>query len=372
MRLAMFSMPTHPPGRPVYETYDDDFRTFELADELGYDEVWLGEHFTSVWENIPDPLAFIAEAAYRTKRLRFGTGVLLMPFHNPLYAALRVAQLDHQTRGRIQLGIGSGGLTADKELFGLSHTPEEASNLTREGIELLLRCWQGEPFEFEGDYFKLSAKEARPIVLDGVLMRPYQQPHPPIAIAGNTRGSYALRNAGARGWIPMSAQFLAESGLESHWQAYAQGAAEREAPAEGRTADRGLWRISRDIHVADTSQGAREEATSGGISRTYTDYFFHVFEGNARALDWFKDDPSTPDEAITIDYLREKTFIVGSPDEVVEKVGRLYERVGGFGYLMQVAHDWWPNQSKLHRSMELLATKVLPQLPKEASAGTPA
>ena len=361
MRLAMFSMPTHPPGRPVYETYQDDFKTFELADQLGYDEVWIGEHFTSVWENIPDPLAFIAEAACRTRRLRFGTGVLLMPFHNPLYAALRVAQLDHQTRGRIQLGIGSGGLTADKELFGNSYTPEEASKLTREGTELLLRCWQGEPFEFEGKYFKLSAKEPRPVILDGVLMRPYQQPHPPIAIAGNTRGSYALRNAGARGWIPMSAQFLAESGLESHWRAYAEGAAEA-----GRSADRGLWRISRDIHVADTSQRAREEARTGGISRTYSDYFFHVFEGNARALDWFKDDPATPDEAITIDYLRQNTFIVGSPDEVVEKVGRLYERVGGFGYLMQVAHDWWPNQPAFHRSMELLATKVLPQLPRTA------
>src|SRR5437773_4442104 len=115
MRLAMFSMPTHPPGRPVHETYADDFATFELADRLGYDEVWIGEHFTSVWENIPDPLAFIAGAAARTRRLRFGTGVLLMPFHNPLYAALRLAQLDHQTLGRIQVGIGSGGLTADKE-----------------------------------------------------------------------------------------------------------------------------------------------------------------------------------------------------------------------------------------------------------------
>src|SRR5439155_2711468 len=116
MRLAMFSMPTHPPGRPVWQTYQDDFTTFALADQLGFDEVWIGEHFTSVWENIPDPLAFIAEAACRTQHLRFGTAVILMPFHNPLYVAARVAQLDHQTRGRIQVGIGSGGLTGDKEL----------------------------------------------------------------------------------------------------------------------------------------------------------------------------------------------------------------------------------------------------------------
>ena len=54
MRLAMFSMPTHPPGRPVWQTYQDDFETFEIADQLGFDAVWIGEHFTSAWENIPD------------------------------------------------------------------------------------------------------------------------------------------------------------------------------------------------------------------------------------------------------------------------------------------------------------------------------
>src|SRR5437763_290465 len=197
----MFSMPVHPPERPIADTYDDDFATIELADQLGYDEVWIGEHFTSVWENIPAPEVFIAEAAARTKRLRFGTGVLLMPFHNPLDVALRFAQLDHQTGGRIMLGIGSGGLGADKELFGVDKTPDEASRQTREGIELLLRCWQGEPLEFAGEFFKLKAPAHRPDILSGVLMRPYQQPHPPIAIAGNTLGSYAIRTAGARGWI---------------------------------------------------------------------------------------------------------------------------------------------------------------------------
>src|SRR5918994_6149553 len=113
MQLALFSMPTHPPGRPVHETYADDFRTIELAEQLGYEEIWIGEHFTNSWENIPDPLAFIAAGAARTTRLRFGTGVALMPFHNPLYLALRLAQLDQQTGGRINVGIGSGGLSTD-------------------------------------------------------------------------------------------------------------------------------------------------------------------------------------------------------------------------------------------------------------------
>lgn len=352
-------MPVHPPGRPVHETYDDDFRTIELADQLGYQEVWIGEHFSSVWENIPAPDTFIAAAAARTSRLLFGTGVLLMPFHNPLYAALRLAQLDQQTKGRIMVGVGSGGLGSDKELFGIDHTPEVASRLTREGIELLLRTWQGEPFEFKGEFFNQVAGPSKPDILSGVLMRPYQQPHPPIAIAGNTRGSHALRNAGARGWIPLSAQFLHPNALVTHAEAYGEGAAEA-----GRVGDLALWRISRDIHVADTSQRARAEARASGLGRTYNDYFFHVFAGaGSRAWDWFKADPALPDEAVTLDYMLDETCLVGSPDEIVEKVGRLRERVGKFGVLMSVVHDWWPEQATWWRSMELLATKVLPQLP---------
>ena len=103
----MFSMPLHPPDRPIADTYEDDLQTCELADRLGYDEVWIGEHFTSVWANIPAPDLFIAQAAARTRRIRFGTGVVLMPFHNPLFVALRLAQLDHQTRGRLMVGVGS-------------------------------------------------------------------------------------------------------------------------------------------------------------------------------------------------------------------------------------------------------------------------
>jgi alkanesulfonate monooxygenase SsuD/methylene tetrahydromethanopterin reductase-like flavin-dependent oxidoreductase (luciferase family) len=357
LRLGMFSMPLHPPERAIADTYDDDFATFELAEHLGYDEVWIGEHFTSVWENIPSPELFIAGAGARARKIRFGTGVLLMPFHNPVHTALRLAQLDHQLKGRLMVGVGSGGIAADKRAFGIDITPEDAGRLTREGTEVILKCWQGEPFTFDGQFFKVNVPDADTAVQCGVMMRPYQDPSPPIAIAGVNRNSYGLGQAGERGWLALSTNFLPPDALPSHWEAYAAGAARA-----GRTPDRSAWRIARDVHVAETTEQARKEAREGALARAYAGYMLPLVQGGGRGLGAFKKDPDMPDSAVTIDYLLDEVWIVGSVDDVAEKLGRLNEKVGGFGTLLQIAFDWAPNQKVWHRSMELLATKVIPQL----------
>lgn len=356
MRLGMFSMPLHPPERPIADTYEDDFRTFELAEQLGYDEVWIGEHFTSVWENIPSPELFIAAAGARARKIRFGTGVLLMPFHNPIHAALRLAQLDHQLRGRLMVGVGSGGIAADKRAFGIEITPEDAGKLTREGTELLLKCWSGEAFTFEGQFFQASVPAADPAVQCGYMMKTYQQPSPPIAIAGVNRNSYGLGQAGERGWLALSTNFLPPDVLPSHWEAYAAG-----ATRAGCTPDRAAWRIARDVHVAETSQQAREQAM-GAMARAYAGYMLPLVQHGGRGLGAFKKDSDMPDAAVTPEYLIDNVWIVGSVDEVADKLGRLNEACGGFGTLLQIAFDFAPDQKVWHRSMELLATKVIPQL----------
>ena len=361
-------MPLHPPERAIADTYEDDFRTLELADRLGYDEAWIGEHFTSVWENIPAPDIFIAQAAARAPRLRFGTGVVLMPFHNPLFVALRLAQLDHQTGGRLMVGVGSGGIAADKRAFGIDPTPEQAGKATFEGIDLILRYWVGEPVKHDGEVFQVDVPPAHQPTATGVLMRPYQRPHPPIAIAGVNRASYGLGRAGERGWLPLSTNFLPPSALSGHWDAYAQGAVRT-----GRTAERNVWRIARDIHVAETTELARRQAREGGMARAYSEYMLPLVTHGGRGLGAFKEDPEMPDAAVTTDYLLDNVWIVGSVEEVVAKLTRLYEQVGGFGVLLQVAFDWAPRQDVWHRSMELLAERVIPRLAEATGyrPGTP-
>ena len=104
MELGYFTMPLHPPGSNFAQTLQDDLEQLVLLDRLGYKEAWIGEHFTSVWENIPCPDLFIAQALARTSQIKLGTGVSCLPNHNPLMLAQRIAQLDQMARGALPLG----------------------------------------------------------------------------------------------------------------------------------------------------------------------------------------------------------------------------------------------------------------------------
>ena len=113
MRFGYWLMPCHGPRTNLTLAYEDDLRLAERAEDLGFEEFWIGEHHSGGWELIPSPELFIAAAAQRTRRLRFGTGVISLPYHHPFLVAERMAFLDHLTRGRLVMGVGPGGLPSD-------------------------------------------------------------------------------------------------------------------------------------------------------------------------------------------------------------------------------------------------------------------
>ena len=100
-----------------------------LADRLGYDELWMGEHFSATTEPFPSPLMFLAGLVPQTKNLTFGTAVINLPNHHPAIVAGEVAQFDHMSGGRFLFGVGSGGLASDFELFNIdpAHAPARSS-----------------------------------------------------------------------------------------------------------------------------------------------------------------------------------------------------------------------------------------------------
>ncbi|HTE84596.1 MAG TPA: LLM class flavin-dependent oxidoreductase [Dehalococcoidia bacterium] len=153
----------------------------------------------------------------------------------------------------------------------------------------------------------------------------------------------------------MSSSLVAPRLVKTHWDAY-----ERGARSAGRAPDRALWRIARTIHVAETTEKARREALDGAPGRDFREYFLRSARKGGR-LPMFKVDPATPDDDVTPEYLLDATWIVGDPDECARRIRALYEEVGGFSYLLAMAHDW-SDRAVWERSMTLLAEEVMPQL----------
>ena len=119
MRLGLFMMPLHDPRRDLPTLLREDQEAILLAERLGFDEAWVGEHLTASTEPIASPLIFLASLIAKTERIRLGTGVMALPHHHPAVVAGHCALFDHLSGGRLLLGIGPGGLPSDIELFGL-------------------------------------------------------------------------------------------------------------------------------------------------------------------------------------------------------------------------------------------------------------
>ena len=361
MKLGLFLMPSHPPERSTYAAHNWDLDVLCLADELGYAEAWIGEHFTAPWEPIPSPDILIAQALMRTTNIKLGTGAHLLPFHHPVELAHRVAYLDHLAQGRYMFGIGSGGLQSDHELFGVDMEAGEHREMTREALDIILHVWAGKaPSEYKGKFWNVKIPDAKDYEFANLrtFLTPFQKPHPPIGVAGASPSSDTLKIAGERGYIPMSLGLNAVY-VASHWDVVEEGA--REA---GRTPPRRSdWRIVRDLWVAETDEEARQGALNGMLGRAWEEYLLPLFSyGPYPFVKFMKHDDSIPDEAVTPEYMVDNLWLVGSPDTVAAKLRSLYETVGGFGTLLWLTFDHSENRKAYEKCARLLAEKVMPQL----------
>jgi alkanesulfonate monooxygenase SsuD/methylene tetrahydromethanopterin reductase-like flavin-dependent oxidoreductase (luciferase family) len=357
MKLGLFMMPFHDATRPVADLFDEDIAKIVLADRLGFSEAWIGQHFTATVEPFASPLMIMSAALPQTKNIVLATGVINLPCHNPATVAAEIAQFDHMSRGRMIFGIGPGSLSSDFELYGNTDGWPRLRKFL-ESIDFVQKIWEGEPpYDLEGEFFDIKLLESNAELGTGIMQKPFTLPHPPIATSLMSPFPGLGAIAGENGWIPVSANFIPAASVASHWVKYVEG-----AEKAGVTADPSIWRVARNIVVADTDEEAREIALDpkGGTYTTY-DYLWKALGagGFGNAL---KSDPSIPDEDITVEGLVEDLVIIGSPDTVVQKLQAFKETVGDFGTLILGMQDWGHNADKERRSVELLASDVLPKL----------
>jgi alkanesulfonate monooxygenase SsuD/methylene tetrahydromethanopterin reductase-like flavin-dependent oxidoreductase (luciferase family) len=356
MKLGLFMMPTHPPERDLLAGHEWDLEVLRAADRLGYDEAWIGEHFTSPWEPNPAPDLLIAQALTQTNRIKLAPGAHLLPYHQPAELACRVAYMDQLAGGRYMLGIGSGGLPTDFQLFDIDAAAGQHREKFREALEIILKIWTTDGgMEFHTKYWQGSVS----VPLYGGLLKhhikPLQKPYPPIGIAGISYKSETLKLAGEYGFLPLSLDMNAKA-LVSHWEAVEEGAARA-----GRIPRRSDWRIVRDVFVADTDAQARADCLNSGLARATREYLLPLYR-ELQFTPFFKHDNSVADEDVTPEYLIEHSWLVGSPRTVTEKLLALYREVGGFGGLLMMGADCADNPQPWLKSLRLMAEQVIPRL----------
>lgn len=363
----MFMQPVHRPDREYTQVLHEDREAVILADQLGFRECWIGEHFTAVTEPITSPLTFCASLIDRTTRIRFGTGVLALPAVHPVIVASQVAMFDHLSGGRLLVGVGPGTLSSDVEVFQTGDAPRRGRQVG-EALDIILELWTREaPYEFKGEFYEFGLKDLSRLPWGvGKLVKPFQQPHPPIALSLIAPRSFSAGVAGERGWIAISGNFVQPRYVATHWTKYREGCAKA-----GRRPDPDAWRVARSIIVADDVAEVADYVSNPDAAPAF--YFGYLMESfrSRNALFLLKSDESVADDDLTAVDVAQSMFTAGTPDSVLEQLVAFRDEVGDFGTLLAVAHDWdRPEFGK--RSMQLLGEEVMPRFRQHCEAAAAA
>jgi len=365
MRLGLFMMPVHPPERSFTETLAEDAEKSLLADRLGFAELWLGEHFSATSEPIPSPLMFMAGLVPRTRNLRFGTGVICLPNHDPVVVAAEAAQFDHMSGGRFMLGVGPGGLLSDFELFG--HTDVAVRNRkVVEAIDIMQRIWsQDPPYDIAGEFWTVRLKNAIiPELGVGFMPKPFQRGGPPISISLASPHSSTAKTAAQRDWGILSANIIPTYSVGSHWAIYSKTCAELGKHAAGEN-----WRVARNVLVAPTDAEARDRVFGEQASNRYFFTYIRAALNGVGLLSILKPRADMTDEQASVEVITEGCVLYGSPKTMLDKLVAFREEVGPFGTLLMTGLDWTGlNEIWERQSMQLLADEVMPKFQQHVVA----
>lgn len=365
MRVGLFMMPVHPPGRPFADTLAEDTEKSLLADRLGFQELWVGEHFSATSEPIPSPMMFMAGLIPRTTNLQFGTAVINLPNHDPVVVAAEAAQFDNMSRGRFMMGVGPGGLVSDFELFGMGDVATRTRKVA-ESVAIIQHIWSRDPpYDFAGEFRRLKLTNAIiPKLGIGFMPKPFQAGGPPIFTSLGSPNSSTARLAAEQGWGMVSANIIPAWSVATHWAIYAKACDELGKPASGET-----WRVGRNIMIAPSDGEARDRVFGEQGANHYFFTYMREVLGRAKLLSRIKPRPDMLDDEVTVEGITGACVLHGSPTTVLDKLVAFRDEVGPFGSLLMTGLDWsGPNEAWERQSMQLLAADVMPKFRQHVAA----
>jgi limonene 1,2-monooxygenase len=337
LKNGIFLAPFHPVDEDPTLAIQRDMELIEHLDRLGYDEAWIGEHHSAGFEIIPSPELFIAAVAERTKRIKLGTGVVSLPYHNPLMAANRIMQLDHQTKGRVMFGVGPGLLPSDA--FSMGIDPSTQRDRMVEAIEVILRLWKGERVTHKTDWFTLQDATCQ--------LLPFSDPHPEICVASSVTPSGG-KLAGRHGFGMLCVAATQAGGYDAlaiNWEIANKTAAEN-----GKTMDPSRLRLVGPVHIAETREKAFENVKFG--LEKWQGYFSGISAVAGR--------DATENQSAQ-QMVENGVAVIGTPDDAIAQIRRLQKKQGDFGVFLQLAHNWadFENTKKSYEMWQRYVTPVI-------------
>jgi alkanesulfonate monooxygenase SsuD/methylene tetrahydromethanopterin reductase-like flavin-dependent oxidoreductase (luciferase family) len=312
-----------------------------LGDEVGFDTVWLGElHFGRRSSILASPLMVLAAAAQRTKRIRLGTAVSLLPLHSPVKMAEEAATADILSGGRLEFGVGRG--TAPVHYVGYNISQEESRERFEEALEVILKAWTNDTFSYRGKYFQAEDL--------AVVPKPLQKPHPPIRLAANSPDTFAI---GGRLGLPIFSSPLINppDKLREYLTVH------REALNPATRQDVALMF---SVHVSDSRAKAREECEASLMNffKAAGERLRPLGEKAIKSYEAFQQAVAKLERA-TYEKV-ERMSVFGDPEYCVERIRALQQEFHMDEFIGYFNQGGLVDPAIVKRSMELFAKEVIP------------
>jgi alkanesulfonate monooxygenase SsuD/methylene tetrahydromethanopterin reductase-like flavin-dependent oxidoreductase (luciferase family) len=326
-------------GQSDADAFEQGFEQVEAADRWGLDVFWLAEiHQQARRSVLSAPMNVAGQIAARTKRIKIGTAVHVLPLTHPLRLAEETATVDQVSRGRFILGAGRSGNPRGYAAYGIPYS--ESRDRFYETLEILKKAWTQPSFSYEGRFHSFNEARAVP--------RPYQQPHPPIRIAGASEDTFpTLGRLGYPLFVSVRSGSL--MGLKPDLKAY------RDAFHEAGNPGRPEVYLRLSMHVGDNDAIARKEGEPS-IMAGYKSLIDRL-EGSPNARR--RAEVEEVKRATYDDVIRDKV-IVGSPDTVADRLKELEAELGIDGILFELNFGAAIPAEVMMRSLQLICEEVMP------------
>jgi alkanesulfonate monooxygenase SsuD/methylene tetrahydromethanopterin reductase-like flavin-dependent oxidoreductase (luciferase family) len=358
LRFGAYFFLQAPPGRSPADVILEEVDQMVLAEQLGFDSVWLTEHHYADYGLASAPSVLLATLAARTTRVRLGIAVYVIPFHHPLRIAEETATLDILSGGRLTVGLGRGNRPL--EFFGHGVPREESRTRMEEAVDILLQAWTQEKVNFSGTHWRITDIPVYP--------KPLTTPHPPLAIAVTSPES--INWAAKRGFAILSSGLtnpLANSLAQR--ETYRAALHEHGHPQDVIDHLLARWVVTKHVYVAPSDEEAAADAK--GPELWYQDSFIRSIkadgiQGLHESVYRESEEAVRRVSFLNWDDLLRTSLLIGSPDTIARKVGELEN--AGVGEVACWMNFGGIPTDQVRRSMHLFANEVMPRFRAQPAA----